>query len=77
MRLAAIMAGVVGALVLAIIASAAWNLPSRWFAGARSVPRLSIVVLPFANLGGDPGFDDRSVAARRHAGDLTRYGLHL
>ena len=51
----AIMAGVVGALVLAIIASAAWNLPSRWFAGARSVPRLSIVVLPFANLGGDPG----------------------
>ena len=49
------MAGVVGALVLAIIASAAWNLPSRWFAGARPVPRLSIVVLPFANLGGDPG----------------------
>ena len=51
----AIMAGVVGALVLVIVASAAWNLSSRWFAGARPVPRLSIVVLPFANLGGAPG----------------------
>ena len=49
------MAGVVGALVLAVAATAAWNLPSRWFAGARPAPRLSIVVLPFANLGGDPG----------------------
>jgi TolB-like protein len=49
------MAGVVGALVLAIVAIAAWNLPSRWFTSARPVPRLSIVVLPFANLGGDPG----------------------
>ena len=84
----AIMAGVVGALVLAIVAIAAWNLPSRWFTSARPVPRLSIVVLPFANIGGGSrtaifcrrhhrGFDDRSVAARRHAGDLTRYGLHL
>ena len=51
----AIMAGVVGALVLAAVVTAAWNLPSLWFAGARPVPRLSIVVLPFANLGGDPG----------------------
>ena len=51
----AIMAGVVGALVLAAAVTAAWNLPSLWFAGARPAPRLSIVVLPFANLGGDPG----------------------
>jgi TolB-like protein/DNA-binding winged helix-turn-helix (wHTH) protein len=51
----AIMAGVVGALVLAAAATAAWNMPPLWFAGARPVPRLSIVVLPFANLGGDPG----------------------
>jgi TolB-like protein len=41
--------------VLAAAVTAAWNLPSRWFAGARPAPRLSIVVLPFANLGGDPG----------------------
>ena len=51
----AIMAGVVGALVLAAAVTAAWNLLPLWFAGARPVPRLSIVVLPFANLGGDPG----------------------
>ena len=51
----AIMAGVVGALVLAAAVTAAWNLLPLWFAGARPVPRLSIVVLPFTNLGGDPG----------------------
>ena len=49
----AVMAGVVGVLVLAA-ATAAWEVQSRWFAGARPVPHLSIVVLPFANLGGDP-----------------------
>ncbi len=49
----AIMAGVVGALVLAAAATAAWNVQSRWFASARPAPRLSIVVLPFANLGSD------------------------
>ncbi len=47
------MAGVVGALVLAAAATAAWNVQSRWFASARPAPRLSIVVLPFANLGSD------------------------
>ena len=51
----AVMAGVVGALVLAAAATAAWNVQSRWFAGARPASRLSVVVLPFANLGGDPG----------------------
>jgi TolB-like protein/DNA-binding winged helix-turn-helix (wHTH) protein len=51
----AIMAGVVGALVLAAAVAAAWYTEPLWFAGARPVPRLSIVVLPFANLGDDPG----------------------
>ncbi len=48
------MAGVVGALMLLAAASAAWNAQPRWLASALPAPRLSIVVLPFANLGGDP-----------------------
>jgi TolB-like protein/DNA-binding winged helix-turn-helix (wHTH) protein len=51
----AFMAGVVGALALAVAVAIAWRVESRWFAGVRPVPPLSIVVLPFANLGGDPG----------------------
>ncbi|MGH7211713.1 MAG: winged helix-turn-helix domain-containing tetratricopeptide repeat protein [Acetobacteraceae bacterium] len=49
-----IMAGVVGALMLAAAAATAWKSPPRWLLGASPVPRLSIVVLPFANLAGDP-----------------------
>jgi TolB-like protein/DNA-binding winged helix-turn-helix (wHTH) protein len=47
-----IMAAVIGALGLfAIIAAGNWHLP--WPGEARPVPRLSIVVLPFTNLGDD------------------------
>jgi TolB-like protein/DNA-binding winged helix-turn-helix (wHTH) protein len=51
----AFMAGVVGVLVLAVTVALAWKVGSRWFADVRPVPPLSIVVLPFANLGDDPG----------------------
>jgi adenylate cyclase len=47
-----IMAGVIAALVLIIAAVAAWHSP--WFGEAPPAPRLSIVVLPFVNLGNDP-----------------------
>ncbi|HWX31870.1 MAG TPA: winged helix-turn-helix domain-containing tetratricopeptide repeat protein [Steroidobacteraceae bacterium] len=48
---ARIVGSVIGALVLiAILATGIWYLP--WSSGAR--PRLSIAVLPFANLGNDP-----------------------
>ena len=53
-----------------------------------TAPRLSIVVLPFANLSNDPGpgifrrrhhrgSDDRSVADRGQLRDLPQYRLHL
>jgi TolB-like protein/DNA-binding winged helix-turn-helix (wHTH) protein len=45
-------AGVIAALVLIAAAVAAWREP--WLGEAPSVPRLSIVVLPFANLSNDP-----------------------
>jgi TolB-like protein/DNA-binding winged helix-turn-helix (wHTH) protein/Tfp pilus assembly protein PilF len=49
-----IMAAVIGALGLfAVVAAGNWHLP--WSGEARSVPRLSIVVLPFTDLSGDPG----------------------
>ena len=51
----AFMACVAAALVLAVAGAIAWKVELRWFADARSAPPLSIVVLPFANLGGDPG----------------------
>jgi adenylate cyclase len=35
-------------------ATAAWQAMSRWLPGTSAVPRLSIVVLPFTNLSGDP-----------------------
>jgi TolB-like protein len=44
-------ATVIGALML-IAAAGTWRLP--WSGNSHPVPRLSIVVLPFANLGGDP-----------------------
>src|ERR1700730_13059339 len=49
-----IMATVIGALVL-VAAGVAWNSRSLWPGDAIEAPRLSIVVLPFANLGNDPG----------------------
>jgi TolB-like protein/DNA-binding winged helix-turn-helix (wHTH) protein len=44
----------IGALVLAVVGTIAWKVESRWFGGIRPAPRLSIVVLPFADLGNDP-----------------------
>ena len=51
----AVMAWAAGALMLAAAVTAAWNLLPLGSPVARPVPRLSIVVLPFTNLGGDPG----------------------
>jgi TolB-like protein/DNA-binding winged helix-turn-helix (wHTH) protein/Tfp pilus assembly protein PilF len=49
-----IVAAVIGALGLfAVVAAGNWHLP--WSGEARSVPRLSVVVLPFTDLSGDPG----------------------
>jgi TolB-like protein/DNA-binding winged helix-turn-helix (wHTH) protein/Tfp pilus assembly protein PilF len=49
-----IMAAVIGALGLfAVVAAENWHLPLS--GEARSVPRLSVVVLPFTDLSGDPG----------------------
>ncbi|MGH7060921.1 MAG: hypothetical protein ACREFH_11070, partial [Stellaceae bacterium] len=48
------MAGVIGALMLAVAATIAWRAEPRWFAEIRPAPHLSLVVLPFANLGNDP-----------------------
>ena len=40
-------------LLVAATAAWAWQAKSRWLAGAVAVPRLSMVVMPFANLSGD------------------------
>ena len=48
-----VIAWAAGALMLLLTATAAWQVTSRWFVSAVAVPRLSIVVLPFANLSGD------------------------
>ena len=45
---------VTAALMVLAGAIAAWQATSRWPSRASAVPRLSIVVLPFANLAGDP-----------------------
>jgi TolB-like protein/DNA-binding winged helix-turn-helix (wHTH) protein len=45
---------VAAALILLAGATAAWQTKSRWLLGVSAVPRSSIVVLPFANLGSDP-----------------------
>jgi TolB-like protein/DNA-binding winged helix-turn-helix (wHTH) protein len=52
-----LMAGLVGVLALLALAATAavWTAYFRWPIGPAQSPRLSIVVLPFANLGGDPG----------------------
>ena len=44
------MAAVIGALILAAVGS--WRV--TWFGYSHPAPRLSIVVLPFASLSGDP-----------------------
>ena len=44
----------VAAALLLAAATAAWQAKSRWLHATPSAPRLSIVVLPFVNLGGDP-----------------------
>jgi len=49
-----VVAGVVCALTF-LAAATAWTVHSRWSTGPSPPPRLSIVVLPFANLSGDPG----------------------
>ncbi len=49
-----VLVGAVGALALTAAVIAAWSVQSRWFGAARPAPHLSIVVLPFANLDGDP-----------------------
>jgi TolB-like protein/DNA-binding winged helix-turn-helix (wHTH) protein len=48
-----VIAAVAGA-VLLLAAASAWKVHSRWFVDASPAPRLSIVVLPFANLAGGP-----------------------
>jgi TolB-like protein/DNA-binding winged helix-turn-helix (wHTH) protein len=51
----AIIAGVVGTLLLVAVAIAGWKGQLPRLLGAPQAPRLSIVVLPFANLSNDPG----------------------
>jgi TolB-like protein/DNA-binding winged helix-turn-helix (wHTH) protein len=48
-----VMATVIGALIL-VAAGVAWNWRSLWPRDALQAPRLSIVVMPFANVGNDP-----------------------
>lgn len=48
----AVMAGMAGTLMLLVLATAAWKVHARWFPPVPPA-RLSIVVLPFANLAGD------------------------
>jgi TolB-like protein/DNA-binding winged helix-turn-helix (wHTH) protein len=50
-----IMATVIGALVLVAAVATVLNWRSLWPRDGLQAPRLSIVVLPFANLGNDPG----------------------
>ncbi len=54
LRRGPVIAWAAGALILLAVATAAWQVKSHWLVGAVAVPRLSIVVLPFANLSGDP-----------------------
>jgi TolB-like protein/DNA-binding winged helix-turn-helix (wHTH) protein len=49
-----VIAWAAGALILFVVATAAWQVTSRWLTHSVAVPRLSIVVLPFANLSDDP-----------------------
>ena len=49
-----VIAWAAGALILLVVATAGWQVTSHWLPSAVAVPRLSIVVLPFANLSGDP-----------------------
>jgi adenylate cyclase len=49
-----VMATLIGALGFAAVVVTALNWHSLWSGDARSAPRLSIVVMPFANLGNDP-----------------------
>ncbi len=49
----AIIAGIAGTLMLLAVATAAWKVHARWFP-VEPPARLSIVVLPFANLAGGP-----------------------
>jgi TolB-like protein len=61
------MAAVIGALVLvAVVDVGIWHAP--WSGNAHTAPRLSIVVLPFANLGNDP---DQQYFADGVTEDLT------
>jgi adenylate cyclase len=50
----AVIAGVAGVLLLVAAATAVWKVPLRWLPAGSPVPPLSIVVLPFANLAGEP-----------------------
>jgi adenylate cyclase len=50
-----IIAGTAATLILLVAAIAVWQVRSRLLAGAVALPRLSIIVMPFANLSGDPG----------------------
>src|SRR6516165_3849175 len=49
-----VIAGVIGALLLIAFGLAGWHLRSSGSDEIRAAPRLSIVVLPFANLSNDP-----------------------
>jgi len=52
-RRRALIAWAAGALILLAAATTAWQLKTRWSGDAVAAPRLSIVVMPFANLSGD------------------------
>ena len=56
-----VVAGVVAALLALLAAGGAWLISPRFFSGrwvgGTEAPRLSIVVLPFSNLSGDPSQD--------------------
>jgi adenylate cyclase len=64
----AILAGLAGGLCLLAGAVIASNWHPPWSTGAPSIPRLSIAVLPFANLGNDP---ERQYFADGITEDLT------
>ena len=71
-----IIAGVVGILFLVAAGIVGWHLRSLGSDETRSAPRLSIVVLPFANLSNDPEQDYFADAITE---DLTklRPDLHI